>query len=194
MNAAIFTCHTMIHLWFWGHSSIMSSHLSTTRVFTSTIRTAGPVPTATAIPAGLPTSSWRARTLPPSRRSVFIPLCLPRPIQCGCTAMSLPGSPEAAGRTGSGTTGKPRYNTIHLEPATVAATKPFSVVVRLTTPGWNTPIPAQDGAGTFALASSCYGQSFTSSDGGTTRDGTGGAYNVCLKAFADTKTVIDCRT
>jgi C1A family cysteine protease len=99
-----------------------------------------------------------------------------------------PGQPRSGtqvGTTKSGAIVKPGYNTVHLAPATVAANKPFSVVVRLTTPGYNSPIPAQSAAGSFApVASSCYGQSFTSSDGGTTWYSTGGAYNVCLKALA----------
>ena len=104
-----------------------------------------------------------------------------------------PGKPRSGTKvaTKSGTLAKPGYNTILLTtPAVVAANKPFSVVVKMTNPGNNWPVPIESTAsGYSSAASSCPGQSFLSHDGTVWTDASGDPdpannFNVCLKALA----------
>jgi hypothetical protein len=86
--------------------------------------------------------------------------------------------------TKSGTIAKPGYSTIKLitVPA-VTANKPFTVVVKLTTPGYTNPIPIgwpEPGYSTAETA--CPGQSFVSSDGTTWLWASD--FNVSVKAFS----------
>jgi C1A family cysteine protease len=87
----------------------------------------------------------------------------------------------------SGTLAKPGYNTIALTtPAVVTANKPFSVVVKMTSPGYKWPIPVEYAVqGYSTAASSCPGQSFISSNGTSWGDLDKYEFgNACLKAFA----------
>jgi C1A family cysteine protease len=94
--------------------------------------------------------------------------------------------------TQTGKIAKPGYNTIKLTtPGVVAIGKPFSVVMKLTTPGYYYPIPVEYAASGYSTAgTACPGQSFYSSDGAewyaaqwTDDDGTHD-FNVCVKAYA----------
>jgi hypothetical protein len=109
-----------------------------------------------------------------------------------------PGHPRSGSLVGtkSGTLATPGYNTIPLAAvATVAANHPFSVVIQMTTPGYNYPIPVEYATTTLTTspyfysgaASACPGQSFLSHDGTTWSDGAAGSptFNVCLKAFGN---------
>lgn len=87
----------------------------------------------------------------------------------------------------------PGYHTVRLEaPAQVTPGKLFSVVVKLTTPGYYYPIPLEMPLRTYSSnAAAEPGQSFISSDGEiddwigiTTLGGPFAGTNVCLKAFA----------
>jgi len=84
------------------------------------------------------------------------------------------------------------YHTVKLDsPAPITANQPFSVVVKLTTPGYNYPISIERPIGGYcskAVAST--GQSFISNDGQTWRDMTSvySGTNVCLKAFTGQST------
>jgi hypothetical protein len=85
----------------------------------------------------------------------------------------------------TGTIPRAGYNTIPLTTiGTVAANKPFSVVVKLKTPSYNYPIPAEEAVEGFSTAaSSAPGQSYFSQNGVSW--GSAGAYfNVALKALA----------
>ena len=95
-----------------------------------------------------------------------------------------PVSGKLVGET-SGTLVDAGYNTVKLPSvARVTANRPFSVVVRLHTPGNQQPIPIEMvEAGYSASASSAPGQSFVSADG-VTWQGSNTAFNVNLKAFA----------
>lgn len=100
----------------------------------------------------------------------------------GALAASFTGSLATAG-----------YHTIAL-PSRVALTKDqkFSVVVQVTTPGYNTPIAIEyPYAGYSSAATANAGESFRSSDGLTWRDITLNYpnSNVCLKAFAQTQSL-----
>jgi C1A family cysteine protease len=101
-----------------------------------------------------------------------------------------PGNPRSGtlARTKTGTIAKPGYNTIPVMAAGVTANKPFSVVIKLSTPGYTYPIPIEYAlAGYSTAASACPGQSFISSNGTTwaeAYDPSIGDFNVCLKAFA----------
>lgn len=77
------------------------------------------------------------------------------------------------------------YNTVKLPSvARVTANQPFSVVVRLHTPGNQQPIPVEAVEdGYSSSATSAPGQSFISADG-VTWQGSDTAFNVNLKAFA----------
>lgn len=98
----------------------------------------------------------------------------------------MSGLPAAA--TKSGTIDTAGYHTIKLNtPVPVSARQSFSVVVKLTTPGYNYPVPLEypySGYSSKATASS--GQSYISSNGTSWSD-VASLYantNVCLKAFA----------
>jgi hypothetical protein len=100
-----------------------------------------------------------------------------------------PGNPRSGTlvRTKTGTIAKPGYNTIPVIAAGVTANKPFSVVIKLTTPGYTFPIPIEYAASSYSTAASaCPGQSFISSNGtawAPAYDLTIGDFNVCLKAL-----------
>jgi len=97
--------------------------------------------------------------------------------------------------TKTGTIAKAGYHTITLTtPATVTAGKRFSVVLKLKTPGYNWPLPAEFMFyGYTSAASSTPGQSFVSCDGNDWTSGIlgGDLYylfpgyfpNACIKAF-----------
>ncbi|MFI5294600.1 MAG: lectin like domain-containing protein [Thermodesulfovibrionales bacterium] len=105
------------------------------------------------------------------------------------------GDPRSGslGSTNTGTMATPGYHTITLtSPVSVTAGQSFSVVVKLTTPGYNWPIPMEypwSGYSTGATAGA--GQSFISSSGTSWSDITTlpndpnySNTNVCIKAFA----------
>jgi C1A family cysteine protease len=99
---------------------------------------------------------------------------------------SSPGNPRSGTQVlkKSGTVVKPGYNTISFNEAAVAANKPFSVVVKLTTPGNDLPIPIENRVADYSsAASSCEGQSYISQNGTTWTSGAGN-FNVALKALA----------
>ncbi len=80
------------------------------------------------------------------------------------------------------------YHTVALDtPVAVTAGQKFSVVVKVTTPGYGYPIPLEKPMGGFAsYATASTGQSYMSSSGSTWTD-VASSYantNVCLKAFA----------
>ena len=100
-------------------------------------------------------------------------------------------------KTMSGTLAKAGYRTIRTfksaatPPAVVPGGK-FSVVVKITTPGWNFPIPVEKDIAGYSSAANAYtGQSYISADGRNWDDltlqtiGTSSfkRANVCLKAF-----------
>uniref|UniRef100_UPI00261EC2FC lectin like domain-containing protein n=1 Tax=Aminiphilus sp. TaxID=1872488 RepID=UPI00261EC2FC len=97
-----------------------------------------------------------------------------------------------AGSRTTGTLAVPGYRTVTLaRPVSLAAGQRFSVVVKLTTPGFDAPIPVEYSvAGYSDKATAAAGQSFISvtGDGGDWDDLTVIAENgnVCLKAFAGT--------
>lgn len=112
------------------------------------------------------------------------------------------GKPRSGARvkTLTGTVANAGYHTIRFDssPATVTANSRFSVVVKLTTPGYNWPIPLEAYySGWSSAANSYYGQGFVSPDGvnwsdiGAAEDDTGETYptkdSICLKAFATAK-------
>ncbi|QTX32507.1 SYNERG-CTERM sorting domain-containing protein [Aminithiophilus ramosus] len=83
----------------------------------------------------------------------------------------------------------PGYHTIHLdEPVDVAAGTTFSIVVDLTTPGYDYPVAVENRSRGYSdKATAARGESFVSVDGTTWTDLTDvdATANVCLKAFAD---------
>ncbi|MBN1332822.1 MAG: hypothetical protein JW971_03575 [Synergistales bacterium] len=93
---------------------------------------------------------------------------------------------------GSGTLVHAGYHTISLtDPISVEQGDDFSVVVKLSTPGYDFPIPIED-SNSLQLtdqASSAGGQSFVSTDGRIWQDlkdiAKYSSANVCLKAFAN---------
>ena len=92
----------------------------------------------------------------------------------------------------AGTLVTPGYHTVAL-PSTVSLTsgQRFSVVVTLTTPGYNFPIPYECYVAGFSeKATANPGESFISSNGATWTDLTvaDATANVCLKAFTTTST------
>jgi C1A family cysteine protease len=98
------------------------------------------------------------------------------------------GTRALSGQTGTLTAAG--YYTIPLSSA-VAVTKgqKFSVVVKLTTPGYDYPIPVEYAqAGYSESADAAPGQSFVGADGKDWTDGVSldSTLNVCLKAFAGT--------
>lgn len=102
-------------------------------------------------------------------------------------------------KTMNGTLAKAGYHTVKTfkPPATPPAVVPgskFSVVVKLTTPGYNFPIPVEKDYEWYSSAANAYeGQSYVSEDGKNWDDltlltiGTSSyeRANVCLKAFGD---------
>ncbi len=87
-------------------------------------------------------------------------------------------------RSTQGTIADPGYHTIQLAAAGVTANQPFSVVVKVTTPGYGYPVPVaySNPAMDTTASGACPGQSYTSADGTTwsyCND-----FKVCLKAFA----------
>lgn len=88
----------------------------------------------------------------------------------------------------AGTLAESGYLTIPLtSPALVTAGQAFSVVVKLTTPGLNYPIPAEWSiTGYSSGASASSGQSFISSNGTSWSDAVSASatLNVCIKAYA----------
>ncbi len=88
--------------------------------------------------------------------------------------------------TKTGTLPLPGYNTIKLDnPVALTAGEKFSVVVKLTTPGYNYPCPVEYAIfGYDSKAASSPGESWASMDGSTWQDLYEQGYgNVCLKAF-----------
>lgn len=88
--------------------------------------------------------------------------------------------------TKTGTISIPGYQTIPLDPISLTSGERFSVVVKLTTPGYNYPIPVEypyTGYSSGARANA--GQSYVSSNGSSWADITVSFpnTNVCLKAF-----------
>ncbi|MFO1417964.1 MAG: lectin like domain-containing protein [Methylotetracoccus sp.] len=106
-----------------------------------------------------------------------------------------PGNPTSGRKVGgrSGLIGLPGYHTIQLvESAPVTAFKRFAVVVRLTTPGYEYPVPLETHVdGHSSAAKAAVGESFVSTDGSAWRDVVteldskliGARPNVALKAF-----------
>ncbi len=93
----------------------------------------------------------------------------------------------------SGSIAAPGYHVVVLpSPVTLTSGQRFSVVVKLTTPGFGYPIPVEYAYPGYSDAASAYpGESFASDNGSdwmdlTTYDATA---NVCLKAFSKTVTL-----
>lgn len=88
--------------------------------------------------------------------------------------------------TKTGTLPRPGYNTIKLDaPVALTSGQKFSVVVKLTTPGYNYPCPVEYAySGYSSKASSNPGESWVSTDGSNWQDLHQLGYgNACLKAF-----------
>ncbi len=102
-------------------------------------------------------------------------------------AAGSPGS-GALAAVQTGTSSYPGYRTIALDaPAALAAGQPFSIVLKLTTPGYNYPQPieyAYPGFSSSATASA--GQSYYSSDGSAWYDlaASEATANFCIKGYA----------
>ncbi len=113
----------------------------------------------------------------------------------GSTYTLLEGSSTSSlTSVGSGTFDLAGYHTVSLDASpSLTAGAGFVVAVKLTTPGFDYPIPAEypitDYYGYSAAATASPGQSYVSSDGSTWTDVTKMAgyanTNVCLKAFVD---------
>lgn len=89
--------------------------------------------------------------------------------------------------SGSGTLAAPGYHVVPLTPVALTAGQKFSVVIKLTTPGYNFPVPLEypyPGYATQATASA--GQSYYSGSGGIWSDMTSylANTNVALKALS----------
>jgi C1A family cysteine protease len=100
----------------------------------------------------------------------------------------VPAAPAAA----AGVAAVAGYHTVDLRvPAPVVAGHHFVVAVKVTTPGWETPVPVERPSALIAPRASP-GQSFVSADGVGWTDLTSLAglarANVCLKAFVDDPT------
>lgn len=112
-------------------------------------------------------------------------------VYTGVTA-GLPRSGTLAS-TVTGTIPVPGYHTVALTaPAAVSSGQLFSVVVKLTTPGWNYPISIEyPEVGYSSAATANAGESFVSVDDTTWTDMTDVEEDtsVCLKAFAGTGSV-----
>jgi hypothetical protein len=86
----------------------------------------------------------------------------------------------------TGTITSPGYHTVKITPVSLNSGNIFSVVVKLTTPGYNYPIPAeQPVSGYSSGATASAGQSYVSCDGNSWKDliTITPNTNVCLKAF-----------
>ena len=83
----------------------------------------------------------------------------------------------------------PGYHVVPLEsPVTVAKDTDFSVIIRLTTPGYPYPIPVQETQpGYTDSAATQHGRSFISADGAAWQDLSPDCHGavVCLKALAE---------
>ncbi len=105
---------------------------------------------------------------------------------------SGPTSGTLAGTT-AGTIPFPGYHTLPLDaPVSLASGQKFSVVIKLTTPGYNYPIPVEmPVSGYSSQATAQAGQSYISNDGAGWTDLTVSYSNtnVCLKAFTTSTTV-----
>ncbi len=106
----------------------------------------------------------------------------------GLTDAANPRSGTLAA-TESGTFSDAGYLTVPLTtPVTVSSGDVFSVVVKLTTPGYNYPVPVEYAvSGYSSQASASAGQSFVSSDGAGWSDAVNSiasTANVCVKAYA----------
>jgi C1A family cysteine protease len=101
------------------------------------------------------------------------------------TSSPVAGSPVS---TLTGTITYPGYHTLALTtPVALTAGQKFSVVIRLTTPGYNFPIPVEYAKQWYSSgASAAAGQSYVSHDGTSWQDATTevtNTCNVCIKAF-----------
>jgi len=101
---------------------------------------------------------------------------------------SGPVNPSGPATTQTGTITSAGYQTIALnQTVTLAAGQSFSAVIKLTTPGFNYPIPMESAVtGYSGGATASAGESYISSDGVSWSDLTSyyANSNVCLKAFA----------
>jgi C1A family cysteine protease len=99
------------------------------------------------------------------------------------TGFPVSGTPSVT----SGKMLNPGYHTVQLaSPVSLNAGDTFSIVVKLTTTGYNYPIPAEQAiAGYSNAATASPGQSYVSCDGSSWTDLTkiAASGNVCLKAF-----------
>ncbi len=102
------------------------------------------------------------------------------------TVVSDPTTGSLAGSQ-AGTISSAGYHTISLNPPIpLTSGEKFSVVVRLTTPGYNYPVPLEESIpGYSSQATANPGESYVSSSGSSWRDITSicAECNVCLKAF-----------
>jgi C1A family cysteine protease len=109
-------------------------------------------------------------------------------VASGPTTGSLAGSQ-------TGTIASAGYHTISLNlPVPLTAGQKFSIVVKLTTPGYNYPIPIEEPIiGYSSQATGNPGESYVSSSGSSWTDITSisgcGECNVCLKAFTATSDI-----
>jgi hypothetical protein len=89
--------------------------------------------------------------------------------------------------TESGVLSYPGYHTVALStPVELVENDEFSVVVKLTTPGYTYPIPIEYAVADYSSAAGALpGESFFSPDGGSWMDATAwdSSTNVCIKAF-----------
>ena len=112
-------------------------------------------------------------------------------IYTGVTA----GAPRSGtlAATQSGTCSYPGYRTITLDtPASVTAGQRFSIVLKLTTPGYSWPLPFEYSlAGYSSAATASAGQSYYSSAGSTWTDLTTykSTANFCIKGYTVTDTI-----
>jgi C1A family cysteine protease/phosphodiesterase/alkaline phosphatase D-like protein len=94
--------------------------------------------------------------------------------------------------TTTGTFNYTGYNTVTLSsPVAITAGQKFSVVVKLTTPGYNYPVPVEYAvSGYSSKATASAGQSYMSPDGNSWTDVTtsSATRNIALKAFANDQT------
>ncbi|TAN39348.1 MAG: hypothetical protein EPN25_11840 [Nitrospirae bacterium] len=101
------------------------------------------------------------------------------------------GAPRSGslGNTTTGTLATPGYHTVSLGSLVpITAGQRFSVVVKLTTPGYNWPIPMERPVTNYSTAATAAaGQSFISSAGSSWTDLTTAVAfaNVCVKAFTE---------
>ncbi|MEA3285652.1 MAG: lectin like domain-containing protein [Synergistota bacterium] len=106
-------------------------------------------------------------------------------VYTGVTSYPATGTKRFPAQTG--TLNEPGYRTVQLEyPVFVKAGENFSIVVKLTTPGYDYPIAVEARHIRYSdKATSSPGQSYVSSDGSTWTDVTtlNSTANVCLKAF-----------